>query len=261
MQERSCNESRNVHSGHFTHEFTPPMEVFIRSITQLARLSPSPTRPSSTPVHPSIPDDAPGLDYDLSNRMTREGDPATLLVDIDERDAQPPDAIVDLTSPRELPTKSVPDSCNDGSGRPDIESPCREGVPGADRYLNRTLTTSTDPSSHTDRLPAAAVVTTDHGAMRVHPGGVSVRVSAPPGVCDPRGISNSGSAIAAGDPVSADGGISGLATSGPAESVTITIPISAGTQSFERWHRSTVTSPLSGSSPEHIARPSTTEHW
>ncbi|MFD6514625.1 hypothetical protein [Rhodococcus sp. NPDC060176] len=169
---------------------------------------------------PFDPTDGPGLDSGPSNGIVREGDPVTYVIDIGVRDQSLSDVVVQLPVPRGFTLPSVPDYCGDDSGIDEVGLLCRVGDLEAGRYFTRTATMTAGNRDDTDGLPIAAVVTADRGAVRVRSGDVTVRVSTTPGVCDPQGNSVDGQTVQ-GNPVAANGQISGLVTSGISEAVRI----------------------------------------
>ncbi|MDI9903368.1 hypothetical protein QM716_26260 [Rhodococcus sp. IEGM 1409] len=175
---------------------------------------------------PFDPTDGPGLDSGPSNGIVREGDPVTYVVDIGVRGKPLSDVVVQLPVPRGFTLPSVPDYCGDGSGVDEVGLLCLVGDLGADRYFTRTATmtagkaTTAGNREAADGPPIAAVVSADRGAVRVRSGDVLVRVSTTPGECDPQGNSVDGQTVQ-GNPVSANGQISGLVTSEISEAVAI----------------------------------------
>lgn len=165
--------------------------------------------------------DGPDVDSGPFNRIVREGDPVTYVVDIGVRDSPLADVVIEMPVPRGFTLMSMPDYCAAGSGLDEIGLSCRVGNIGQERYFTRAVTMTAGPRSTTDGLPIAVVVTADGGAVRVRSEEVAVRVSTTAGVCDPHGVNVPGPAAPPDGPVVADGRIAGLVTSGPAESVTI----------------------------------------
>ncbi|MFD9681844.1 hypothetical protein ACFWAD_18340 [Rhodococcus sp. NPDC059969] len=186
-------------------EFVPPFTVELTAIDG---------------APPFDPADGPGLDSGPSNGIVREGDPVTYVVDIGVRDQSLSDVVVQLPVPRGFTLPSVPDYCGDDSGIDEVGLLCRVGDLEAGRYVTRTATMTAGNRDDADGLPIAAVVTADRGAVRVRSGDVTVRVSTTPGVCDPQGNSVDGQTVQ-GNPVAANGQISGLVTSGISEAVRI----------------------------------------
>ena len=166
-------------------------------------------------------DDGPGLDSSPSNGVVREGDPVTYVVDIGAGYVPLSEVVIDLPVPRGFTLASVPEYCGDRSFVDEIGLLCRVGDVEPDRYFTRPVTMIAGPGSETDRLPVAVVVSADGGAVRVSSGEVLVRVSAPAGVCDPHGIPLTDGASSPSGPVVADGRITGVVTSGAADSVLI----------------------------------------
>lgn len=172
-------------------------------------------------IAPFDSEDGPGLDSGPSNSIVREGDPVNYVVDIGVRGLPVRDALLHLPVPRGFSVTSVPDYCGDGSNLDDSGLSCRVGDLEPDGHFTRVVTMTAGPRSETDGLPVAAVVSADGGAVHVRSDEVTVRVATTAGVCDPRGVSVPGRAVIDAGPVQADGRISGLVTSGPAERVTI----------------------------------------
>lgn len=166
-------------------------------------------------------DDGPGLDSGPSNGVVREGDSVTYVIDIGVGYVPLSDVVIDLPVPRGFTLARVPEYCGDRSFVDEIGLLCRVGDVEPDRYFTRAVTMIAGPGSETDRLPVAVVVSADGGAVRVRSGEVLVRVSAPAGVCDPHGIPFTDGAPSPSGPVVADGRITGVVTSGAADSVLI----------------------------------------
>lgn len=166
-------------------------------------------------------DDGPGMDSGPSNGVVREGDSVTYVIDIGVGYVPLSDVVIDLPVPRGFTLARVPEYCGDRSFVDEIGLLCRVGDVEPDRYFTRAVTMIAGPGSETDRLPVAVVVSADGGAVRVRSGEVLVRVSARTGECDPHGIPFTDGAPSPSGPVTADGRITGMVTSGAAESVTV----------------------------------------
>lgn len=172
---------------------------------------------------PSDLDDGPGMDLGPSNGVVREGDSVTYVVDIGVGYTPLPEVVIDLPVPRGFTLSAVPEYCVDRSFVDEIGLLCRVGDVEPDRYVTRAVTmiAGASPESETGGVPVAVVVSADGGAVRARSGEVIVRVSARTGECDPYGIPLAGGALSPSGPVTADGRITGMVTSGAAESVTV----------------------------------------
>ncbi len=172
-------------------------------------------------VPPFDADDGPGRDSGPSNRIVREGDPVTYVIDIGIRGVPLPDVVIDLPVQRGFKVTSVPEYCGDGSFLDEIGLLCRVGELEQDRYFTRTVDMTAGPKAEADGLPIAVVVSARGGSVRVRSNDAVVRVSTATGVCDPYGVSVPDSATTPEGPVVANGTISGVVTSGPASTALI----------------------------------------
>ena len=212
-------------------------------------------------------DDGPGVDSGPSGGVVREGDSVTYVIDIGVGYVPLSEVVIDLPVPRGFTVTSVPEYCGDRSFVDEIGLLCRVGDVEPDRYFTRPVTMIAGPGLGSEAvLPVAVVVSADGGAVRVRSGEVLVRVSAPAGVCDPHGIPFTDGAPSPSGPVVADGRITGVVTSGAADSVLI-----EGADQCGHAIARSVT-PVDGYFsfvgllPERIASPSTDErrcrsHW
>ncbi|XGU20545.1 carboxypeptidase-like regulatory domain-containing protein [Rhodococcus sp. 3Y1] len=172
-------------------------------------------------VPPFDADDGPGRDSGPSNRIVREGDPVTYVIDIGIRGVPLPDVVIDLPVQRGFKVTSVPEYCGDGSFLDEIGLLCRVGELEQDRYFTRTVDMTAGPKAEADGLPIAVVVSA-RGDRSVSAPTTPLCGSRPlQGVCDPYGVSVPDSATTPEGPVVANGTISGVVTSGPASTALI----------------------------------------